>query len=414
MIVNISKHTDFLTNIVVDSRYYLEMVSTAVCSHCLGAFLESGLSVSQLSLHGDNVTLMPKFRLRQQAYSLKRSLLEKRGFLVLANSGDREIQLESSVNGSEGKEDKNGLKEGTESNNGMIGGNRRNFLIGSALLFSLTEMHFRASASADEEGRITVGEELVVGPAENSSVGYERVDLLDEGIQGVGVKSESSNSDSKATAKSFSQVASAVQTDEINACEYSYPLALPSGEPLSWVESRKPERYSSAAPLSADARLRIVSERLELKSNLVFSVYVSPPNPQFLPPEIGQSEWTAKNVARSFLTDKTSPRMTSVQKLQESAITEVFELTKDGTRYFYFEFLNSKSPTFIDGSKDVFRHSLAVSVEREGYLYTLSVSALDSRWELFEDVVKATVDSFRLLPTTSSYVPPWKDPWRFW
>lgn len=68
------------------------------------------------------------------------------------------------------------------------------------------------------------------------------------------------------------------------------------------VESRKPERYSSAAPLSrkfsfknrmmkvfqqnltrncfiyysADARLRIVSERVDIVDNLIISISVTP------------------------------------------------------------------------------------------------------------------------------------------
>lgn len=29
-------------------------------------------------------------------------------------------------------------------------------------------------------------------------------------------------------------------------------------------------------------------------------------------------------------------------------------------------------------------------------------------------VLERTVGSFRLLPPTDSYVPPYKDPWRFW
>ena len=46
--------------------------------------------------------------------------------------------------------------------------------------------------------------------------------------------------------------------------------------PIKWVASRKPEKYSSAAPLNADARYRIVAEQINLKSALTLALYVGP------------------------------------------------------------------------------------------------------------------------------------------
>ncbi|CAN1218519.1 hypothetical protein LINPERPRIM_LOCUS1343 [Linum perenne] len=67
----------------------------------------------------------------------------------------------------------------------------------------------------------------------------------------------------------------ASMVDEINAYSYSYPMELQSKKfSFKWAESRKPERYSSAAPLSPDARLRIVSERVDFVDNLIISVTV--------------------------------------------------------------------------------------------------------------------------------------------
>lgn len=94
--------------------------------------------------------------------------------------------------------------------------------------------------------------------------------------------------------------------DDINAYSYSYPLELPSKKLIfKWVESRKPERYSSAAPLSPDARLRIVSERVDFIDNLVISVSIGPPNAQILKSK-ETSTWSAKDVADSVLTDKSA------------------------------------------------------------------------------------------------------------
>lgn len=41
--------------------------------------------------------------------------------------------------------------------------------------------------------------------------------------------------------------------DGLLAYEFQYPTSL-NGEPLPIIQSRRPERYSSAAPLTADAR----------------------------------------------------------------------------------------------------------------------------------------------------------------
>lgn len=46
--------------------------------------------------------------------------------------------------------------------------------------------------------------------------------------------------------------------DVLLAYKFSYPVFRKSGKPVPIIFSRRPERYSSAAPLTADARQRIV------------------------------------------------------------------------------------------------------------------------------------------------------------
>lgn len=70
------------------------------------------------------------------------------------------------------------------------------------------------------------------------------------------------------------------------------------------------------------------------------------------------------------------------------------------------------------GSVESFRHALAVTAVRPGlngspYLYTLNLACPDEAWEDLEPYFQKSVDSFRLVETTSSYVPPDKDPWLF-
>ena len=62
--------------------------------------------------------------------------------------------------------------------------------------------------------------------------------------------------------------------DGILAYEFLYPTEA-GGRKLSLVASRKPERYSSAAPLSADAKQRIVAELVDFSSRATVSVTVS-------------------------------------------------------------------------------------------------------------------------------------------
>lgn len=179
------------------------------------------------------------------------------------------------------------------------------------------------------------------------------------------------------------------------------------------MESRKPERYSSAAPLSPNARLRIVSERVDFIDNVVISVSVGPPHLEFLKSK-DKRTWNAKDVADSVLSDKSALRVTSSQRLAESSILDAHSSEIDGERYWVYEYLVRKSPTKSAQEPTNYRQYIASTAERDGYLYTLNASTLSKQWDLMGPILKRTVDSFRLLPPTENYVPPYKDPWRFW
>lgn len=202
--------------------------------------------------------------------------------------------------------------------------------------------------------------------------------------------------------------------DDINAYSYLYPLELPSKKLVfKWVESRKPERYSSAAPLSPDARLRIVSERVDIIDNLIISVTIGPPNSQFLKSK-DKGTWTAKDVADSVLADKAALRITSSQRMSESSVLDTHASEVDGEPYWYYEYLIRKSPTKSAQESNIYRHYVASTAERDGYLYSLNVSTISKQWKVMGPLLEKAASSFRLLPPTEDYVPPYKDPWRFW
>ncbi|THU59106.1 hypothetical protein C4D60_Mb03t21500 [Musa balbisiana] len=221
-------------------------------------------------------------------------------------------------------------------------------------------------------------------------------------------------SDLRASVELDEDVKMDLLVDDINAYSFLYPVKLPAKKfAFKWVESRKPERYSSAAPLSPDARQRIVSERVDMINNLVISVSIGPPNPRFLTSN-DKSAWKAKDVADSVLSDKTALRVTSGQRMAESSVLDSHSLDVGGEPYWYYEYLVRKSPTKSAQEPNLFRHNVASTAERDGYLYSLNASTLSKQWEYLGPFLQKTVASFHLLPPTENYVPPYKDPWRFW
>lgn len=202
--------------------------------------------------------------------------------------------------------------------------------------------------------------------------------------------------------------------DDINAYSFLYPVELPSKKLVfKWVESRKPERYSSAAPLSADARQRIVSERVDMIDNIIISVSVGPPNSRFITLK-DKNTWNAKDVVDSVLSDKSTLRVNTGQRVAESSVLDAHSSKVDGETYWYYEYLIRKSPTKSDQEPNLFRHNVASTAERDGYLYSLNASTLSKQWNSMGPYLEKAVASFRLLPPTENYVPPYKDPWRFW
>ncbi|PAN29677.1 hypothetical protein PAHAL_5G243500 [Panicum hallii] len=221
-------------------------------------------------------------------------------------------------------------------------------------------------------------------------------------------------SESYAAMETDEDVKMNAQVDEINAYSFLYPVELPGKKfSFKWVESRKPERYSSAAPLSPDARQRIVSERVDMIHNVVISVSIGPPNSRFLPSK-DKSLWDPKDVADCILSDRSTLKVTTGQRMTESSVLDAHCTEVDGEPYWYYEYLVRKSPTKSAPEPNLFRHNVACTAERDGYLYSLNASTLSKQWESMGPFLQKTVASFRLLPPTDSYVPPYKDPWRFW
>ncbi|KAK9149507.1 hypothetical protein Scep_008264 [Stephania cephalantha] len=252
-------------------------------------------------------------------------------------------------------------------------------------------------------------------------------------VSGNGIKIEFAHLGVFAATELVEHVKMASMVDDINAYSFMYPVKLPSKKfAFKWVESRKPERYSSAAPLSPNARQRIVSERVDIIDNLVISVSIGPPNSQFIK-SVDKNSWDAKDVADC--------RVTSAQRLAESSILDTHTTKIDGEPYWYYEYLVRKSPTSSAQEPNIYRHYVAATAERDELFVLIERIYSSKKWNLVSPplpfsfalsyvlrltltvilhlglmgpFLQKTVDSFRLLPPTDNYVPPYKDPWRLW
>ncbi|PIM97482.1 Photosystem II [Handroanthus impetiginosus] len=272
----------------------------------------------------------------------------------------------------------------------------------------------RMSISTQKKPKIRAKMRTVIASLSDSSISFPQNGILRRDLMFMGLSSSLSLIFPTLDSSAVQELKMDLLVDDINAYSYLYPTELsPNKFVFKWVESRKPERYSSAAPLSPDARLRIVSERVDFIDNLIISVTIGPPNSLFLKSK-EKSTWSAKDVADSVLADKSALRVTSRQRMDESSVLDAHSSTVDGEPYWYYEYLVRKSPTKLASEPNLYRHFVASTAERDGYLYTLNASTLSKQWDKMGPFLEKTVASFRLLPPTENYVPPYKDPWRFW
>lgn len=201
---------------------------------------------------------------------------------------------------------------------------------------------------------------------------------------------------------------------------FDYPTNV-GGTPLPLVPSRRPERYSSAAPLSADARQRIVCELIALAQGVTVSVTVGPAAGVLKGKD--PATWTPKQVAATVLADRSTARVTGGQRVSLNAIESAEKSARGpaaGGDFFVFEHLSQGSPSerSYDGARETYRHAWAVTGVREGkggepYLFTLNLSCPQDLWATLGPAFAASAASFALPPPGKGYVPPDAQPWRF-
>ena len=178
-----------------------------------------------------------------------------------------------------------------------------------------------------------------------------------------------------------------------------------SGKPISWAVSRERDTYSSAEPMSPNARQRIVYELLSFKGPLTTVVTVSNTPPALESKAV--KEWTAKQVENAVLADKATGRVASGQRVSLAEVDNAIINVIDDVPYYYYEYISQGSPNLREPEATTFRHSYGVTVERDGYLYTLSSSAPEIYWDELTRGFDETIKSFRLTtPNKKKYRAP--------
>jgi len=171
--------------------------------------------------------------------------------------------------------------------------------------------------------------------------------------------------------------------DPILSYHYKYPTAAGDMK-LSLTTSRKPEKYSSAAPLSSNFRHRIVNQMLDYQNVVVYAMYVCPAIGilKRFPP----SDWTSQQVADTILLDRLNAKSIEEGRryLEENVEGGLKYQDEDGTFYFQYEHLEPGK--IVRAAQSEGRHNLAVTAARPGqdgslYLFSLNMGCPEPLWD---------------------------------
>ena len=179
------------------------------------------------------------------------------------------------------------------------------------------------------------------------------------------------------------------------AYEFSYPSETRDGAPIRWAPSRQRDTYSSAEPMSPDARQRIVYELISFKGPMTATVTVGPAPPSLA--ETKPEDWKPKQVAEAVLADRATGRIATGQKVSLAEVEFAREEVIGDTTYVYYEYISQGSPNLAERESTTFRHSYGVSARRGDYLYTYTMSAPETLWDANADGFEAGIKSFRLV-----------------
>lgn len=146
------------------------------------------------------------------------------------------------------------------------------------------------------------------------------------------------------------------------AYEFSYPTENAEGAAIRWTPSRVRDTYSSAEPMSPDARQRIVYELISFKGPMTATVTVGPAPPKLA--DTDPKEWKPMQVAEAVLADRATGRIATGQKVSLAEVETAKREVIDEVEYVYYEYISQGSPNLAERESTTFRHSLGVTARR--------------------------------------------------
>ena len=222
-----------------------------------------------------------------------------------------------------------------------------------------------------------------------------------------------------------------------------YPVKMRgANDEVRWVTTRPPEKYSSAPPLTTDARQRLVYEAISFKDALTATVSVGPPAPEspllaVLEDAEGKrapvrpQDVRVKDFVLAVLLDRvaaprrpdgtrsTIARLEEYERVPAGRSSGATTKSKDESN-FYFRYIYTidypSSYSDGPGAAPRTRRVVASTALRDGYLYTYSLSCPVTRWEEYGQSIVTAVNDFEIDDTADArskpaYVSPESAPW---
>ncbi|PQM33437.1 psbP domain-containing protein 5 chloroplastic isoform X1 [Prunus yedoensis var. nudiflora] len=80
--------------------------------------------------------------------------------------------------------------------------------------------------------------------------------------------------------------------------------------------------------------------------------------------------------------------------MAESSVLDAHSGEIDGEPYWYYEYLVRKAPTKTAEESNNYRHYVASTTERDGYLYSINASTLNKQWNIVGPILQKTIVLF--------------------
>jgi len=138
-----------------------------------------------------------------------------------------------------------------------------------------------------------------------------------------------------------------------------------------------------------------VYELISFKGPMTATVTVGP-----FPPKLRgkkPEEWKPKQVAEAVLADRATGRIATGQKVSLAEVEYARGEKIGDVDYVYYEYISQGSPNLAERESTTFRHSFGVTAARGEYLYTYTISAPETLWDVNAAGFEQGIRAFKLV-----------------